>query len=247
MDRELLLGLLLPLFAGPLGWVWGAFCPRVALHRSGRTTERVRWRALWRPAWAPAATIAALVGWAVDEPEQAESLHLACVVVGIPVALVWLRAGSRAVLALLLSGHTTGPAIAVGLLSARVRVDEAFMHGLDADEQQAVLAHEHAHARKGDPLRIWLAQIVTDLQWPMPAARARNADWRASLELARDEEARLDGADGAALASAILKSLRSAHSQPAAVATLVGAEEVLTERLRRNLDTEVVAVSRHER
>lgn len=243
MDRELLFLVLLLVFAGPLAWISGAVSPRVPLHASGRMSERLRWRALWRPVLPPCAALAALSGWVVEEPEQAESVHHAYLAIAVPVAFVWLRAAGRAVLALVCARRAQGPAVVVGVLGPTVRVDVAFLRQLDGDERGAVIAHEEAHARRRDPLRIWLAQIVSDLQWPMPGARIRYAEWQAALELARDEEARLEGADGAALASAVLKSLRRKPRVEGAIATLGGSEADLIERLRRNLEAHVAVDS----
>jgi hypothetical protein len=61
---------------------------------------------------------------------------------------------------------------------------------------------------------VWVAQILTDLQWPMPGAWARFEAWRAALELARDDEARAV-ADGDDLAAAVLCAAR--HGNPLAV------------------------------
>jgi len=239
VDRELLFVVLLLVFAGPLASISGAVSPRAPLHASGRISERLRWRALWRPLLAPCAVLAALAGWVVDEPERAESVHHAYLAVAVPVALVWLRAAGRAAVALVRAWRVRGPAVVVGILTPTVRLDEAFMRELDREERAAVIAHEEAHARRRDPLRAWLAQIVSDLQWPMPGARIRWTGWRAALELARDEEARLEGADGAALASAVLKSLRLQPRAEGAFATLGSAEVDLTERLRRNLESHI--------
>jgi Zn-dependent protease with chaperone function len=62
---------------------------------------------------------------------------------------------------------------------------------LDDAELAAVLAHAAAHARHRDPLRLWLAQLVTDAQWPAVAASARFHRWRAAVEIARDAAARV--------------------------------------------------------
>jgi beta-lactamase regulating signal transducer with metallopeptidase domain len=79
---------------------------------------------------------------------------------------------------------------------------------LDDRTIEAALEHERAHARHRDPLRIWLAQLATDLQWPWPQAQKRLRLWILALELARDEEARAAGVDGSDLAAAILASAR---------------------------------------
>ncbi len=77
---------------------------------------------------------------------------------------------------------------------------------LDERALRAVLEHEAAHARHFDPLRLWLAQIGTDLQWPAASARRRFSDWRSALELARDDEACERGVDGSDLAAALIEA-----------------------------------------
>jgi beta-lactamase regulating signal transducer with metallopeptidase domain len=89
-------------------------------------------------------------------------------------------------------------------LRPAVVVSDAVRACLDPEALAAVHAHERAHARHRDPLRIWLALLATDLQWPCRAARCRFQAWRRTLEMARDEEVRAAGTDGLDLAAAIL-------------------------------------------
>jgi hypothetical protein len=112
----------------------------------------------------------------------------------------------------------------------------AVLHGmLDASALAAAQEHEAAHARHRDPLRLWAAQLVADLQWPSPSAASRLGQWRYALELARDEEARLRGIDGADLAAAIVAVARaSRHHAPVAVA-LTGEGAPLRDRISRLL------------
>jgi hypothetical protein len=101
----------------------------------------------------------------------------------------------------------------------------------------AAFAHERVHVRHRDPLRVWLAQIATDLQWPSPTARRRFEHWLTSLELARDEEARLDGAPGEDLAAAVVAVARMPWRQlDAAIVGLTGAETSLASRVHRLLE-----------
>jgi hypothetical protein len=234
-----LFALLSLLFVGPLAWVGGALARRVPLGASGRATERLRWRAVWFPALPPALAFAALAGWAVQEPADAERVHVGYAVLAAPTAFTWARALGRAGVALVRGRRAAGPAVTVGLFAPRVSIDPRFARTLDCDELVAVRAHEEAHARRCDPLRVWLAQIATDLQWPLPGAAARYVEWRAALELARDEEARLAGADGGALASAIVKALRMRAWAASPHAALVFRAEDVTERVRRNLTRRV--------
>jgi beta-lactamase regulating signal transducer with metallopeptidase domain len=100
-----------------------------------------------------------------------------------------------------------------------------------------VLEHERAHARHWDPLRIWLTQLATDLQWPCPQARERLRRWLLALELARDEEARATGAEGTDLADAILASARFDQRVNLPLqAALMGEPSALKQRIARLLD-----------
>lgn len=238
MDRELLLSLLVLLVGGPLLWVCGAVPLRCPLLPSGRASEAARWRSLWLPAVMPVLAIVALLGWALHEPEDAEAVGPVRILFVLPVAVVWVRASVRAVWSVLRARHP-GPAATVGLLRPRVVIDPTFALRLDHEAQQATVAHELAHARHHDPLRLLVAQLVTDLQWPIPAAARRFKDWCHALELARDEEARLDGADAAALAQAIVTCVKLARREMTAIVTLGGDDEALAARVARLLDGEV--------
>ena len=151
-----------------------------------------------------------------------------------------MRALVRASWSLVRARHP-GPAATVGLVRPRVLLHPSFALKLDADARKAALEHELAHARHHDPLRLFLAQVVTDLQWPMPAASRRFKDWCQALELARDEEARLNGADAAALAEAIVTCAKLARHETSAFATLGGDGEALAVRIGRLLDDHVAA------
>jgi len=108
---------------------------------------------------------------------------------------------------------------------------------LDDNAIDAALGHERAHARHRDQLRIWLAQVATDLQWPWPQASKRFRQWIHALELARDEEARSAGIAGPDLAAALLASVRF-HQQasPFAIPALTGEPSALEERITRLLN-----------
>lgn len=239
MDRELLLVLLLLFVGGPLFWAWGSVPLRSPLRVSGRASEAARWRAVWLPAVLPLLALAGLLGWASHEPREAEGVGSVRVLIVVPAAIVWARASIRAIWSVLRARHP-GPAATVGLLRPRVVIDPAFALVLDAEETAAALAHERAHARHHDPLRLLLAQLVTDLQWPVPAACRRLKDWGNALELARDEEARLDGADPAALAKAIVLCVKLARrDDDPAVVTLGGDDRALEVRVGRLLDDQL--------
>ena len=200
---------------------------------SARAWERASWRALWWPTIPALVVVSILVGWALMEPAQSdERLPSSAFIVGGLFMGLWLRATIRAIRAL----NDRRPVVAgtAGLWRPRMVLSNDLIARLDADALEAVKAHEAAHVRHRDPLRIWLAQLVTDLQWPWPAAQERFTRWRQVLELARDEEARLSGADGADLAAAILLAARL-HTPPVTGASLIEGRVGLEERITRLL------------
>jgi hypothetical protein len=191
-------------------------------------------RGLLRPLLPAALGCALLVGWFVVEPPIGEKLPWQALALAVAPGVVALRALIRALSALFARHH--GPAVTVGFLRRRIVLDPAFVAGLSDDEREAVIAHERAHVEHNDPLRLFAAQLLTDLQWPMPGARERLYRFREALELARDEEAR-DRVDGAALATAVLCAARSASggAERYATAAIVNNGAVLRARIERLL------------
>jgi hypothetical protein len=107
---------------------------------------------------------------------------------------------------------------------------------LDDRAIEAALAHERAHVRHRDPLRIWVAQFVTDLQWPWGSAQRRFSSGLAAVEEARDDEARAAGVEGADLAAALVGSLRFQSAQCCTGGVgLIGQREVVQARIARLL------------
>jgi hypothetical protein len=236
MNRDLVLTALVLGVCGTLAWLSGLWPSGRGDDLGGGELERLGWRRLWAPLLPAALALAVLVGWALQEPGQTdERLRPLALVVTIPVALVWLRATWRALRALRRPGPGL-PAAAVGVLRPRVIVDPDLDRALDGAARAAVLAHERAHVRHRDPLRIWLAQLATDLQWPTGGAHRRLGAWLSALELARDEEARREGIRGEDLATAIVAAARfgGARGVPAA-APLTGSERSLVVRIHRLL------------
>jgi len=223
----LLGGLALQLFAG-----WPGRTNRGSTSRQ----ERVRWFALWWP-MAPALTVAAwLCGWALAQPDPVPAHVGKLIFIGAGAfAFVGGRAVLRAVWALCQAPRRYG-IVTVGVLRPRIVVAPELAEALDENALQAALAHEQTHVRHCDPLRIWLAQFVTDLQWPWGSAQRRFTAWLLSLEQARDDEARAGGVEGADLASAVLSSLRFQLGKASAAATLIGVREGLSARIDRLLN-----------
>jgi len=235
MSRELMLVTLACLLCGPALLAAGAVAVRLRRVESARELEQRAWRRVWTPLWPAALVLAFLVGWAVLEPEASEGVEPAMLAVAAVFGLISLRAAARAVRALRTPARGV-VAMTVGLVRPRVYIAPELAARLDERALRAALEHEAAHARHRDPLRLWIAQIATDLQWPLAAARQRFADWRNALELARDAEAceRVDGSD---LAAALIEAARlSRASVGDAVAGLVGGADAFSDRIHRLLE-----------
>ncbi len=237
MERECCLTMLVALIGGAAllacGW-W----PAAHLEARGACrAEKIAWRRIWLPAVPALAIAAALCGWALVEPDPVpEKVPWSLALMTIPFALLFARTAIRGAAALL--AIQNDPAIAtVGLLRPWIVFSPNLAKSLSDRQIEAALEHERAHTRHRDPLRIWLAQSVTDSQWPWPQARERLDAWLTALELARDEETRTEGVDGADLAEAILASARFAgRTNLATQAALAGEPSRLKERIRRLLE-----------
>src|SRR5260370_19598564 len=193
VERESLLTLLI-VFLGGVTLQLFAACPwRDGIDSGSRQVERRRWLALWWPA-APTTVVAAwLCGWALSQPDPVLDpvgpfLFFACA----PFGAVVLRAVVRAGWSLARSHGDCGIAT-VGFLRPHIVFSPQLAKRLDDRAVEAAVAHERAHVRHHDPLRIWVAQFVTDLQWPWRSAQRRFTSWLAALEEARDDEARAAG------------------------------------------------------
>lgn len=234
VERESLLATLIVLLGGTALQLFAVWPGRIHRESASRRLERLHWLVLWWPT-APALTVAAwLCGWALSQPDPVPAHVGRLIFIGaMPFAIVGGRALLRAVWSLRHASRAYG-IVTVGLLRPRIVVAPDLAKTLDAHALQAALAHERAHVRHRDPLRIWLAQLVTDLQWPWAAPRRRFTGWLATLECARDDEARAAGVEGADLAAAVLSSLRF-QLGAAAAATLIGQPEALPARIARLL------------
>jgi hypothetical protein len=244
MDRELILVTLACSLCGLALAVAGAIPSQLPSIDAARALERRAWRRLWRPV-APAALILAfLIGWTLQEPESSEPATPVLLGLATLFGLVWIRAGVRAVTSLRSRGAI---AMTTGLVRPRVTIAPVLVAKLDERALRAVEAHEAAHARHHDPLRLWLAQIATDLQWPSRPARRRFADWRVALELARDAEA-CEQVDGSDLAAALIEAVRIDRGPAnAAVAGLIDGSDAFSDRIYRLLDAQREAPPRAPR
>lgn len=234
MDRELVLAILAALLCGGAVTICAPWTVTSPMASDSRIAERQAWRRLWMPFLPALLIMAALLGWALKEPANAERVPNPLLACALPFAALFLRAAWRALRALRVARQNLAAAT-VGLLRPRIVIAHQLRQALDAAAVDAVLEHEKAHARHFDPLRLWLAQIATDALWPWPSARSRLMGWKRALELARDDEARLRGVSGADLAAAILAVVRINSGAPQAAAMLGGDEAFVQLRVARLL------------
>ena len=235
MDREIVLLVLCPLICGPMLFVGGLVRLVPPRARNAQHLEQLRWSQLWLTLIPLAVGFAGVGGWALVEPENAEAVPWPLFAAALPFLFIWIRAVSRAVRALAFMPEVR-TAATVGLFFPRVVIAPGFRSSVDEAALGAAVGHELAHARHRDPLRLWLAQFSADLMWPASPAQSRLRAWRRSLELARDEESRREGADGADLAAAVVAALRVTGGRSSAgAAALTGEAAAIRQRVRRLL------------
>jgi hypothetical protein len=237
MERECFLSILGALLGGMMILACGWWPAHDAGGGSARHLERLRWHRIWLPLTPASLVAASLCGWALAEPDPTpETASILLILASVPFALLFGRAAIRALWSLVREEGDVVTAT-VGLLRPWVLFSPYLAKALDDRKIEAALEHERAHARHRDPLRIWLAQFATDLQWPWPQAQKRFRLWILTLELARDEEARASGVDGSDLAAAILASARLGRQAILpANAALIGDASTLKERISRLLE-----------
>ena len=95
------------------------------------------------------------------------------------------------------------PAFSVGWITPNIYVASRLAETLTGDELSAVLAHEHAHVLRRDPLRLSVMRFVGCALFWLPALRRLAADAADDAEIAADDTA-VRG-QPLVLASAILK------------------------------------------
>ena len=101
--------------------------------------------------------------------------------------------------------HPSALAFCAGLVRPRIYVSTETIDALDCAELEAVIAHERHHARKRDPLRIFIAGVLSDGLFFAPALRRLADRYSALAELAADRAAvRVHRDDPGPLASALL-------------------------------------------
>ena len=96
-------------------------------------------------------------------------------------------------------------AFCAGLLRPRVYLSTGTLEVLDEAELAAVLAHERHHAAQRDPLRLFVAGVISDGLFFAPALRRLAHRYGDLAELAADRAAvRAQAGDAGPLASALL-------------------------------------------
>jgi BlaR1 peptidase M56 len=234
MDRELVFAFLVAALCGGTLMAAGWWPTRTPLAARGQSAERKTWWQIWLPFGPAALMFAVLLGWALAEPANAEPVPKALMLTALPFALIFARTVWRAARSLTIS-RTHLTIATVGFFRPRIIVSPQFAEAIDKQALAAAMEHEGAHARHRDPLRLWLAQLATELLWPAPAATLRLQIWKRALEIARDDEARSRGAAGPDLAAAILASLRSTRVIPQVAAATLTDATFIKERVTRLL------------
>jgi Zn-dependent protease with chaperone function len=111
-------------------------------------------------------------------------------------------------------------AFCAGLLRPRIYVTEAALEQLDAAQLRAVVAHELGHARRRDPLRMAVADVVAGGFWFIAPLRRVAVRQASVADLAADAAAlRTAGGSPQALASALLAL---GYADPERIEQLVG-------------------------
>ena len=234
MDPELVLVIVwLALFSGVV-WLAGVSAGWVGDRRPH--PERAAWWRLVMPLFTGLLVLALLVGWRLQEPNPVPE-HIGRLVFGIALLNggIVLRAGARAIQSLRPGTDACASIGTIGLLRPRVVVCDEFQRSVSEDGFAAAMAHETAHVKRRDPLRIWLAQLAADLQWPVPGTRGRFSAWVLALEAARDDETVATGTAGDDLAEAILAAARLHASPRGLCAHAEGGGEWIAWRVRRLL------------
>jgi Zn-dependent protease with chaperone function len=187
--------------------------------------------AIWDRARAWRTQRVLLGGLDAEVPASRSEIALAAAALSLPPGTIRMVSG------------LPSPAFTAGWLSPRIYVSACLPDRLSAAELRAVLAHEAAHLRRRDPLRLSLLRFLACTLFWLPAARRLTEDIADEAEVRADDAAVLD--QPLALASAIvtlaqwLRPVRAVHDG-------VGFDErdLLERRVRRLAGEEVAPRSR---
>jgi Zn-dependent protease with chaperone function len=131
-------------------------------------------------------------------------------------------------------------AFCTGLLGPRIYVSRGALDLLDDEELSAVVAHEAHHARRRDPLRIFIARALADALFFLPVLRRLTERYSALAELAADEAAVRRRGTRKPLAAALLAFDRSPHAAVVGIAP-ERIDQLLGERPRWELPLALLA------
>ena len=95
-------------------------------------------------------------------------------------------------------------AFCTGLLRPTIYISRGALALLDVDQLDAVVAHEAHHARRRDPLRIFVARTLGEALFFLPVLRRLSTRYAALAELAADEAAVRRSGTRRPLAAALL-------------------------------------------
>ena len=124
------------------------------------------------------------------------------------------------------------PAFTAGLINPIIYVSSDLQWRLTQAELDCVIAHEAAHVRRRDPLRLSVYRFLSCLLFWMPALRGLAADMSDEAEIEADNVAARR--DPLALASAILKLASAPHLASLRLASVrFNNPDLLDRRIRR--------------
>lgn len=108
-----------------------------------------------------------------------------------------------------------------GFLAHEIFLSTGLLDALSRDQLAVVLAHEHHHARRRDPLWRAAASIASSMHVP-PVRQAILADLHLACERACDESAAKQSGDRAFVAQTVVHVTKLLEAHPAAVAGFGG-------------------------
>jgi Zn-dependent protease with chaperone function len=168
---------------------------------------------------------------------------------GEPVEQAAIRVGLEPSRLRIVQG-LANPAFTAGFWQPRVYVTDSLPTVLDAPQLDSVLAHELAHVRRRDPLRLSLLRFLACTLFYLPALRRLADDLTDEAEIDADDRAASRGS-ALTLASAILAlaewgaAHRAMSMSPAAVGFQTFQRVDLLERRVRRLAGEDAQVGTH--
>jgi Zn-dependent protease with chaperone function len=138
------------------------------------------------------------------------------------------------------------PAFTVGFWTPRIYLARELGAVLTPDQVHAVIAHEAAHVRRRDPLRLSTLRFFACTLFYLPALRRLADDAADDAEIRADDEAASRSGDSVTLASALVEIARrwpaggSASVPLPATGVSAGGSDLLDRRVRRLLGEDAV-------